>query len=97
MLKRKTLLAGFFLIALVYLVFVNIRNQEIVITRENFKQVNKTQIEKMGDELVDETRMQNQKLVPEIIIDETVYDDIEKVEIEVVPVTEFNPEIPDFD
>ena len=91
--KLKAFMTVLFLVAVVYVVVINFQDQETVITRENFNQVNKTQIEKMGDELVDATRMQHQKMVPEIIIDETVYDDIEKVEVEVVPVTELNPEI----
>lgn len=93
--KRKTLLATFSLVALVFIIFINLKDQETVITRENFKQVNKTQIEKMGNELVDETKLQHQMMVPEIFFDQTIYDDIEQVdiEIEVVPVTELNPEI----
>lgn len=91
--KRKTLLATFSLVALVFIIFINLKDQETVITRENFKQVNKTQIEKMGNELVDETKLQHQMMVPEIFFDQTIYDDIEQVdiEIEVVPVTELNP------
>ena len=91
--KLRAFMAVLFLAVVVYLIVINFQDQGTVITRENFNQVNKTQIEKMGDELVDETRMQHQKIVPEIIIDETVYDDIEKVKVEVVPVTELNPEI----
>ena len=86
-------MAVLFLVAVVYLIVINFQDQETVITRENFKQVNKAHIEKMGDELVDETRMQHQMMVPEINIDESVYDDIEKVKVEVVPVTELNPDI----
>ena len=81
---KKTLLivSAIVLLALTILLLSKFINPEPEITRENFKEFNKTQIEKMGDELVNETREQHKNAEPVKFDDESVYDDIEMVEVE---------------